>query len=836
MIHLVEDGQFVLTQFPKFLHGTLWNDYVSAIHRELTVTVPNYQFMTKAHTSNWDGTLKLYKRNKFPIGFLNRVTEVLSRKGLEYKVITDDDDIFIPNATPSVEGVDLFDDQLDAIYSVIENKRAVVKSATGSGKTEILCGLISVIQPDRKILILVNKLDLMRQMAERIFLRLPKEDIGLFYGKQRDWNSRILVSTVQSMNAKDAFTKGRIASILRNVDAVFSDECFPTGTSVDGKPIESIRIGDSISSWNENTGSIEIKNVTNIFKSNVKSLVRITLSGGRKITCTPGHPFFSSGQWVPAVLLYKGSMVLSTTQEVENGNIKLCSVQEGISVQTQQPQSSKILFSGLQEDNEGFTQEFNRRKVSTVWDICESTNREGIRQSEKREVLLLSGTYGTLSEKVQFGEDDQDKPETPKCYLRENEEVKSYEEFSCSGESELKTQTFGLEASCTRREWKTCPSSPITSSFNFGLGCGVCCQNQNEEREWLYNKLQDRCSKQRTNDWDRNRWFKSLFCGKKKAGCEERKFLKETRVENIEILEQGSDGEFEQLCPGGIVYNLEVEDNHTYFAEGILVHNCHHSPSKTWTGLLERIPASIRVGVSATPDVDQFSSMMLEGWVGPVVYDMGTAELSKKGRVILPEAMFIRYDNDEFCRSQYHEAYQFGIAQNEIRNKLIIDHVKKICDKGNSVLVFAWHLETQCKELLAFAKTVGLKATIVHGRVNDTDRVRIKNALNNKDLQVVIADSVWDEGVDVPTLNVVVNAGGLRSFRKVVQMVGRSVRLADGKDRALYIDIFDDCDHDDWDIDRGHHLKKHAASRLASCVKEGYNLSESTRQLVSECS
>lgn len=29
------------------------------------------------------------------------------------------------------------------------------------------------------------------------------------------------------------------------------------------------------------------------------------------------------------------------------------------------------------------------------------------------------------------------------------------------------------------------------------------------------------------------------------------------------------------MCPDGVVYNLEVEGTHTYFAEGVLVHNCH---------------------------------------------------------------------------------------------------------------------------------------------------------------------------------------------------------------------------------------------------------------------
>jgi hypothetical protein len=46
-------------------------------------------------------------------------------------------------------------------------------------------------------------------------------------------------------------------------------------------------------------------------------------------------------------------------------------------------------------------------------------------------------------------------------------------------------------------------------------------------------------------------------------------------VDRVEILEQTSDGTFGGVCPDGFVYNLEVESTHNYFANSVLVHNCH---------------------------------------------------------------------------------------------------------------------------------------------------------------------------------------------------------------------------------------------------------------------
>ncbi len=57
--------------------------------------------------------------------------------------------------------------------------------------------------------------------------------------------------------------------------------------------------------------------------------------------------------------------------------------------------------------------------------------------------------------------------------------------------------------------------------------------------------------------------------------------LEFSSVEHVEILERGSGSGFEQVCPDGTVYNFEVEGNNNYFANGVLVHNCHQFKSKS---------------------------------------------------------------------------------------------------------------------------------------------------------------------------------------------------------------------------------------------------------------
>ena len=55
------------------------------------------------------------------------------------------------------------------------------------------------------------------------------------------------------------------------------------------------------------------------------------------------------------------------------------------------------------------------------------------------------------------------------------------------------------------------------------------------------------------------------------------------------------------MCPDGRVYNFEVEGNHNYFANGILVHNCHHAVADTYQEVLGYFSNSLLLGVTATP-------------------------------------------------------------------------------------------------------------------------------------------------------------------------------------------------------------------------------------------
>ncbi len=109
--------------------------------------------------------------------------------------------------------------------------------------------------------------------------------------------------------------------------------CFVAGTPIvteaGTKAIEAIRKGDSVLSYNEQTGKTEYKTVVRTFVNHAEELVAVTIAGEAKpIEATPSHPFFvkqargetSSGDdepatWVSAGQLRPGDLARTATGE-----------------------------------------------------------------------------------------------------------------------------------------------------------------------------------------------------------------------------------------------------------------------------------------------------------------------------------------------------------------------------------------------------------------------------------------------------------------------------------------------------------------------------------------
>jgi len=72
---------------------------------------------------------------------------------------------------------------------------------------------------------------------------------------------------------------------------------------------------------------------------------------------------------------------------------------------------------------------------------------------------------------------------------------------------------------------------------------------------------------------------------------------------------------------------------------------------------------------------------------------------------------------------------------------------------------------------------------------------------------------VWREGINIPALDVIVNASGGKDDLQIVQLIGRGLRLMEGKKEMTLVDFFDESSN---------YLIKHFGNRICLFSEKGW--------------
>ncbi len=238
------------------------------------------------------------------------------------------------------------------------------------------------------------------------------------------------------------------------------------------------------------------------------------------------------------------------------------------------------------------------------------------------------------------------------------------------------------------------------------------------------------------------------------------------RVERLEVLEPGIDGTFDGVCRDGLVYNLEVDGNHNYFADSFLVHNCHHYVADKWAAVVAHYKAAKILGVTATPERgdgapmgDMFETLLVLSSV---------RELTEAGYLVPCDVIAPPAKRRTNCEDP-------------------VDAYRRLAP-GRKAVVFA----ASVKEAYALAgryTRAGFPAVCIEGDMASDDRDSALARFAAGELVVIVNVSCLAEGWDCPSAEVCILARGCSHVGTYLQMVGRVLRCHPGKARALLIDL-----------------------------------------------
>lgn len=151
------------------------------------------------------------------------------------------------------------------------------------------------------------------------------------------------------------------------------------------------------------------------------------------------------------------------------------------------------------------------------------------------------------------------------------------------------------------------------------------------------------------------------------------------------------------------------------------------------------------------------------------------------------------------------------------RNQLIINLIKTL--KGNSLFIFHY-VDTHLKVIEELAKDCGKKVFVIHGDIKPEERLAIKVAIEKGDDIILLATfGTTSTGISIKKLHNLVLCHPTKSIIRVLQTVGRMLRLHNTKEIAQVYDLIDVAGYGG----RPNHAMNHAAERIAIYKSEQHN-------------
>ncbi len=250
----------------------------------------------------------------------------------------------------------------------------------------------------------------------------------------------------------------------------------------------------------------------------------------------------------------------------------------------------------------------------------------------------------------------------------------------------------------------------------------------------------------------------------------------------------------------------------------------HNFKAKSLTSIMEKcINAPFKIGTTGTLDGTQTHQLVLEGLFGPVYKVTTTKELmDKKSLAQMDISILLLKYQDEYCKAisklKYQEEIDF-IVKYGPRNNFITNLA--LDQKGNTLILFNY-VEKHGKPLHDLLKTkidTDRKLFYVSGETKVDDRENIRAITEEQTNAIIVASlGTFSTGINIKRLHNLIFASPSKSQIRVLQSIGRGLRLSGDDINTKVYDIADDLH---WKGTKNYTLN-HAAERIKIYSKERF--------------
>ena len=276
----------------------------------------------------------------------------------------------------------------------------------------------------------------------------------------------------------------------------------------------------------------------------------------------------------------------------------------------------------------------------------------------------------------------------------------------------------------------------------------------------------------------------------------------------------------------GIVQGNEIDEDHGIIMctvqsahklknkyEMVIVDECHRAAAKGYQKILKNKDFIYRFGFSATPFINskyqEHKNIAVKQYLGDILYTLKANALIENNKIAKPKIKFIDIKVPlDIAKDKWPKVEYSGIVENEYRNEAISD-IANVC-KCVLILVKKINHGKRLEEMI-------IDSIFLCGSTSVKVREQaVKVFEAGRDI-VLIASTIFDEGISINEIRNLIIAGGGASPIKAIQRLGRGLRLAKGKTTVNVFDFYDDTNPI---------LKRHSKNRYKTYLAEGFEIIE----------
>ncbi len=220
----------------------------------------------------------------------------------------------------------------------------------------------------------------------------------------------------------------------------------------------------------------------------------------------------------------------------------------------------------------------------------------------------------------------------------------------------------------------------------------------------------------------------------------------------------------------------------------IVVDECHRAPASTFQDVVTSFDAKYLTGLSATPYRNDGLDRIINLTLGDVVHRVDPNLLRDTGAILKPEVVTVE---TEFSfagdASNEYPLMMTAVAEDRGRNNLIAECVQGELEQNSGTLLLVADRTAHLFALAEMLEEQGVNVAVLTGKTPTAERELLVEDLNAGKIKVLASTaSLIGEGFDCPGLSTLFLCSPIKSKGRLVQIIGRILRPADGKRPRLY--------------------------------------------------